>query len=168
MAQRAGKSQATYFALTGFALLGVIFYLYADGYFDAARNLNRAVRMENGMLVLSPSRDGHYRASGTIDGVPVTFLLDTGATGIAINREVARKAHLTPRGSVEVATANGRVRAQLTRIAEIRFAQVTVHDLAAVIMPDMDEDVLLGMRFLQAFDWLRENDRLILKSATQE
>lgn len=163
MSQRAGKSQATYFALIGFGLLSLLFYLYTDGYFANARNPNHGIRMENGELVLASSRDGHYRTTGVLDGVPVTFLLDTGATGVAVNRQVAREAHLKARGSIEVATANGRTRAQLTTIGEIRFAGITVRNLPAMIMPDMDEEVLLGMVFLRRFDWLRENGRLILK-----
>lgn len=168
MSQRAGKSQATYFALIGFGLLSLLFYLYLNDYFANAHNPNRGMAMEHGQLVFKASRDGHYRAAGTINGVPVTFLLDTGATGIAVNREIAEKADLKARGSVEVATANGRIRAQLTTIDAIRLAGVTVYNLPATIMPDMDQEVLLGMRFLRKFDWLRENDRLILRSVAEQ
>ena len=58
-------------------------------------------------VVLQRNRQGHYVTSGEINGLPVTFILDTGATGVAVPSAVAQRLGLQPGRAFSTQTANG-------------------------------------------------------------
>ncbi|NNC55312.1 MAG: TIGR02281 family clan AA aspartic protease, partial [Pseudomonadales bacterium] len=60
-------------------------------------------------LVLEANRNNHFVSSGKINGQPVTLLLDTGATNVAIPADMGRKLQLTRGAAGTAYTANGRV-----------------------------------------------------------
>ncbi|MCG5512714.1 retropepsin-like aspartic protease family protein [Ectothiorhodospira shaposhnikovii] len=104
-------------------------------------------------IVLHRNRSGHYLATGRINGEPVHFLLDTGATYVAVPASLAEQLGLQSTGRAWFETANGRVQGDLTVLDEVRLGDVVVHRVRAVIMPDMSGDrALLGMSFLNHFD----------------
>lgn len=117
-----------------------------------------------GAVVLRRSRDGHYRAPGFINGAPVRFLLDTGATHVAVPGPVAREIGL-PRGApMATMTANGVITTYATRIETLRLGDITVRDVAASINPHMDSDkVLLGMSFLKHLELTQRGETLTLR-----
>jgi aspartyl protease family protein len=95
---------------------------------------------------------GHFQVEARIDGRRLEFLVDTGASVIALRmRDAARLGiHPVPRDfTAEVRTANGTVRAARTRLASVEVGGLTVRDVDALILPDdvLGEN-LLGMSYL--------------------
>jgi aspartyl protease family protein len=112
---------------------------------------------------LTADTQGHYFIEGRINEYPVTFLIDTGATLVAIPQPIADKLHLTGKYPVSLSTANGEITGFLTRVEQISFGAFTVYDVKAVIIPDRDDDtVLLGMNVLSRFNITQSKKRLIL------
>ena len=103
---------------------------------------------------LSIPRDarGHFQAEGRIDGQRIDFMVDTGASVIALNEKSAARFGLRPqRGdyNATVATANGTIKAARTRLAMVELGGLIVRDVDAMVLPDeaLSEN-LLGLSFL--------------------
>jgi len=95
---------------------------------------------------------GHFQVEARVGGRRLEFLVDTGASVIALRmRDAARLGiHPVPRDfTAEVRTANGTVRAARTRLASVEVGGLTVRDVDALILPDevLGEN-LLGMSYL--------------------
>ncbi|MFP3343249.1 TIGR02281 family clan AA aspartic protease [Vreelandella aquamarina] len=104
---------------------------------------------DNGPVSLKRNRAGHFEAPGQINGEPVTFLLDTGATYVAVPSELAKRLRLEPGRSAWFNTANGRVEGNLTQLDEVVLGGITMRNVQGSISPGMERDtVLLGMSFL--------------------
>lgn len=153
------KPAATTFAVLTFLCLATLFYLFVQRYFDH----DGQVRAEgNDALLLRVARDGHFYASGMINGHPVRFMVDTGATSVALSEDLARQIGLPFGAKTEGYTANGMTEQWLTTIDEIDIGGVRLQRVAAAILPNMDEEVLLGMSFLRHFDWQQQGGELRL------
>jgi aspartyl protease family protein len=107
-----------------------------------------------GIRSVSVSRDarGHFQTDGRIDGQRIGFMIDTGASVIALNESSAARIGLRPLRSdykASVTTANGTVKAARTRIALIDVGGLLVRDVDAMVLPDeaLSEN-LLGLSFL--------------------
>jgi aspartyl protease family protein len=103
---------------------------------------------------LSIPRDGrgHFQTGGRIDGQRIDFMVDTGASLVALNETSAARFGLRPsRGeyNATVATANGTIKAARTRIAVLEVGGLIVRDVDAMVLPDeaLSEN-LLGLSFL--------------------
>jgi aspartyl protease family protein len=117
--------------------------------------------------VLKRGPDGHYRGPGLINGVPVDFLVDTGATEVALPESVARKLNLERGVAMRVHTANGDSvsYATRTRLAQVSMGGITAHDIAASIVPGMaGNEALLGMSFLGRFEVTMTGDEMRIQS----
>jgi aspartyl protease family protein len=107
---------------------------------------------------------GHYVASGEINGQPVRFLLDTGATDVAIPGELAEKLSLKPGAKVTVRTANGMSDGYRTMLDELRLGDIVLHDVRALATSGFDgEQVLLGMSALRQLEFTQRHGRLLLR-----
>ena len=117
---------------------------------------------------LERNRQGHYLVNGRINGSEVTFMLDTGATFVAIPAGLADRLGL-PRGrAVTVQTANGPAQSFTTRIDTLALGDIRLHDVGAGIVPGMTgDDVLLGMSALQQLDFSQRGGELILRQNRQ-
>lgn len=135
-------------AIVWLALAGVIYYL-ADGILNPNK---LAVLGDDHTVVLQRGVDGHYRAEALINGSKVDVLVDTGATGVAISQRVADQLGLSSRSAIRTSTANGDTVAYMTRLSTVKLGGVEAKDVAAVIVPGLDGDVLLGMSFLGRMD----------------
>jgi aspartyl protease family protein len=95
---------------------------------------------------------GHFQVEGRVDGRRIGFMVDTGATVVAIpEREATRLGiHLTPRDyRAQISTANGVVRGAATRLNMVEVGGLIVYGVDAVVMPDTAlSENLLGMSFL--------------------
>ncbi|UVE17271.1 TIGR02281 family clan AA aspartic protease [Pseudomonas sp. LS44] len=134
-------------------------------------NPNRApqsVRGEGYIEVrLLSSRGGHYLLDGQIDGQQVTFLLDTGATQVAIPAALAERLGLSRGAPIELSTANGRVTGWRTALARLHLGDIVLRDVAALIVPNMDGDeVLLGMSALKQLEFTQRDGTLLLRQHT--
>jgi aspartyl protease family protein len=103
---------------------------------------------------LSIPRDarGHFETEGRIDGQRIGFMVDTGASVIALNESSAARFGLRPaRGDYKatVTTANGTIKAAPTRLAMVDIGGLVVRDVEAMVLPDeaLSEN-LLGLSFL--------------------
>lgn len=128
-------------------------------------NLGAAGGAANGtQIVLTAGTGGHFVTSGAINGKSVQFVVDTGATSVALSQAQAERIGLDykngRRGMAH--SANGTVQVHAVRLASVRVGDVTVHDVEAVVVPAAMPMVLLGNSFLTRFQMKRENDQLTL------
>jgi aspartyl protease family protein len=103
---------------------------------------------------LSIPRDvrGHFQAEGRIEGQRIDFMVDTGASVIALNEKSAARFGLRPQRSdynATVTTANGTIKAARTRLAMVELGGLVVRDVDAMVLPDEAfSENLLGLSFL--------------------
>jgi len=154
--------------LAWIALFGLLLLVFGNA-LDRQRNPNRALDStitEDGVreVVLARNRMGHYVTPGTINGEAVTFLLDTGATGVAIPPGVAARLGLRRGRAMLSSTANGTTRSYQTRLDEVGIGAVRLRDVPAVIAPGLQMDeVLLGMSFLKHIEFTQRGNTLTLR-----
>lgn len=166
MPSRLGKAMLIAAWVVVLALLA----LYFQDVLDKRHNPNRSPEMQVDTLgassvALRRNRMGHYVTTGQINGEPVTFLLDTGATTIALPLALARRLGLPMRPGLPSKTANGVVRTWSTRLDSVGIAGLTARNLRAVVMPNMPGDeVLLGMSYLKRFELIQRGDTLTLRA----
>jgi aspartyl protease family protein len=103
-------------------------------------------------LSIPPDARGHFQTEGRIDGQRIGFMVDTGASMIALNETSAARFGLRPsRGdyNATVTTANGTIKAARTRLAMVDIGGLVVRDVDAMVLPDeaLSEN-LLGLSFL--------------------
>ncbi|MDO9059968.1 MAG: TIGR02281 family clan AA aspartic protease [Bradyrhizobium sp.] len=119
---------------------------------------------------LSIPRDarGHFQTEGRIDGQRIGFMIDTGASVVALNEKSAARFGFRPNRSdytTTVSTANGTIKAARTRLAMVELDGIVVRDVDAMVLPDeaLSEN-LLGLSFLsklKRFEYA--NGRLVLE-----
>ncbi len=122
---------------------------------------------ENGrvMVMLQRERNGHYRAEGKINGMPLVFLIDTGATDVAIAERSARAMGLEFGPRIQIRTAAGPARAWVTRLNRVSLGELELSNVRAIIVPGLGDEALLGMSFLKHFSLRQEGERLIIESS---
>ena len=103
-------------------------------------------------LAIPRDARGHFETEGRIDGQRIAFMVDTGASVIALNESSAARFGLRPsRGDylATVTTANGVVKGAPTRLAMVDIGGLVVRDVDAMVLPDeaLSEN-LLGLSFL--------------------
>ena len=101
------------------------------------------------------SPDGHYYLTLGINGVPIRFVVDTGATDMVLSQQDAARAGLGPDslsylGSAQ--TANGTVRTATVRLGEVTLGDLTDVNLRAVVNQGQLDGSLLGMGYLGLYD----------------
>ncbi len=142
--------------------LGTFMAQLADKMTPAPASATPSVRMavtpattaNGGQRSLSIPHDGrgHFATEGRIDGQRVAFMVDTGASVVALNESSAARFGLRPSRSdyrATVTTANGTVKAAPTRLAMVEVGGLIVRDVDAMVLPDeaLSEN-LLGLSFL--------------------
>jgi aspartyl protease family protein len=129
-------------------------------------NPNRALSAVATEVVLERNRAGHYVADGAINGAPVTFLVDTGATAVALPLSLAKRLELPLGSTITVQTANGPKLAYQTRLRSVRLGGIEIADVPAIASDGMEgAGVLLGMSFLKHLDFAQRDGRLVLAPA---
>jgi aspartyl protease family protein len=115
-------------------------------------------------VVLKQNRMGHYVASGSINGHSVIFLLDTGATDVALPGTLAEQLGIVGEATIRSHTAGGIVSSELTRLQQVALGDIVLKDVRASILNTMEGDeVLLGMSFLKRLELLQRGDTLIVR-----
>ena len=147
-------------------LLAIAFVTWVfHDYLDRNSDPNRVPAVTaSGEVVLKRNRAGHFTAEGTINGEPVQFIVDTGATQIALPARLAERLKLKRGMPVDLLTAAGPARGYSTRLESVKLATIEARDLAAVVAEGMQpEVVLLGMNFLRRLEIVQRGDELILR-----
>jgi aspartyl protease family protein len=145
-------------------LLGVLVWFFQD-WSDREANSGRSMVAASGTeLVLTRARDGHYYADGEINGRAVKFLLDTGASQIALSPKLANTLALSLGQPITLQTAAGRATGYPARLARVRLGGIEMQDLRAVVAEGMaEETVLLGMNFLKHLEITQRGDQFTLR-----
>jgi aspartyl protease family protein len=103
-------------------------------------------------LIIQRDARGHFQTEGRIDGQRLDFMVDTGASVVALNEKSAARFGFRPSRNdynALVSTANGTIKAARTRLAMVEIGGIVVRDVDAMVLPDeaLSEN-LLGLSFL--------------------
>lgn len=117
------------------------------------------------MAVLSADGHGAFSTDGAINGVPVNFVVDTGASLVSMSQSTARKVGINYMAGRQgrFKTANGEVTAWIVQIKEVTVKGITLRDIEGVVMPSEIPQVLLGMSFLSRVEMHREGSSMTLR-----
>ena len=132
---------------------------------DAQVNLGGKASEGGGkQIVLTAQSGGHFHANGAINGQSVRFMVDTGATMVALDKYEAERLGVDYKNGRRgiTRTANGDVPVYGTKLASVRIGDVVVYDVDAVVSPAPMPYILLGNSFLTRFQMKRENDVMTL------
>jgi aspartyl protease family protein len=146
-------------------IMGGVYWLFS-GWEERQTNPNpaRVLNQQRDEVTLERNRDGHYIAEGAINGRNVTFLLDTGATWVALPTRIARELGLKRGAPITLQTANGNVLGYQTRLDSVKLGPIEMRDVGALVSDGLgDNTVLLGMNFLKRLELTQRGDRLILR-----
>lgn len=115
---------------------------------------------------IQKDEQGMYRVAGKINEQDVKFLVDTGATQMAMNRSQAQalKIELPADNKIQVETASGKAQAYQINLRSVKIGDITVYDIPAVVVDgEAPAEVLLGMSFLKRVEMKDQNSVLELK-----
>ena len=155
--------------VAAWALLLVILTFYLSGWLEARHDPDRLVvaatsEHEVREVRLRQNRVGHYLARGGINGAPVYFVLDTGATTVSIPAAVAERLALQAGRPQLARTANGTITTYHTRLDEVSLGTIRLRNVRADINPHMEgEEILLGMSFLRNLELVQRDGTLTLR-----
>jgi len=153
----------------GWILLLALLSLLFSNILDKQHNPNQALMGRTSgevqEVTLEQNHAGHYIANGTINGVQVIFLLDTGATDVAVSSALAKRLQLQPGLPVAIQTANGMVSGHTTRLRSVALANIERQNVPATINPGMqaEDEVLLGMSFLKHLELIQRGNSLTIR-----
>jgi len=127
------------------------------------------VERPGGEIAFRAGRNGHFHLEATVNGVPVLFLLDTGASDVVLSpQDAARLGYETSglRYSRQYQTANGVVQAAPVTLGTVKIGPIVVRNVAAAVNGAPLDSSLLGMSFLDRLSGYRvENGSLILQQS---
>jgi len=130
------------------ALVGVVFF--------AADRLTRTpavVHAVPGQVIEIPvARDGHYYLEGSVNGAPLRFMIDTGATYVSVSGRFAASARLPEGVTGYFSTANGTVEGKIVKDQEVEAEGFKVSGLSVAVTPLGGTQGLLGQNFLKRFE----------------
>ncbi len=116
-------------------------------------------------LVLRADARGHFVNSGLINGKVMQYMVDTGATLVALSQSDAQRmgVKFEDGQKVMIGTGNGNVAAHRIKLESVRAGDIELRNVDAVVLPQPMPYVLLGNSFLNAFQMTRLNDEMILE-----
>lgn len=141
----------------------------ADRYYGLSRELSSGyAEPERKQLSIAKGQGGHYWIAGSINGQPVQFLVDTGATSVAINENQARRLGIDYRvvgKQIVVGTASGTAKAWRVHLNSVKVGAINVMGVEAVVIEGSSPtEALLGMSFLGRVSWREDQGLLRLES----
>jgi len=117
------------------------------------------VKKQKKSIVLDQGSNGHYFLAGEVNSTALTFVIDTGASVVSLPSSVAHAAEIDCKKQVKMSTANGLANACTVTIPKLKFGSFLIEDVAAVVVPNLDEP-LLGMNVLQQFNIVQEHGQM--------
>lgn len=153
-------------AVWGLIFMGAIAVI---GLWDDIRSdvAPRQAVSQDGTITVPQSFDGHYYLTLDLNGEPVEFVVDTGATDIVLTQEDAARAGIDVSSLAftgTASTANGTVRTAFARITDMRLGPISDRNVPVAVNGGEMDGSLLGMAYLQRFERLEiSNGELILE-----
>ena len=133
-----------------------------DGFSVAYNSLRSVSDTSADTLHLAQQPNGHYMSAGSVNGFPIVFMVDTGASLVAVSSGMAAQAGIkkcTPR---TFSTANGKVQGCVAVVPEMTFGGFRLSNIDVAVMPNMSNEGLLGMAVLRRFRLEQANGTLII------
>ena len=115
-------------------------------------------------VLLQRNYYGHYVTEGRINQQDVVFMLDTGATMVAVPESMMVKLGLQKGRALQISTANGISKAWRTQLEALEIGPIKLFKVRAIIVPNLD-DILLGMSVLKQLDFSQQGSLMILRQA---
>jgi aspartyl protease family protein len=118
-----------------------------------------------GEVIIPRSRDGHYYVSGAINGRPLTFMVDTGASTVVVSADLAAKIGLIRGVPTPFKTAGGMVWGETVSDQTIEAGGMQLKGLRVGVVAQMDQRdyALLGQNFLRHIDVIQSGDQMVLR-----
>jgi len=148
---------------TVWLLLGVVIFVGFRAL--EQRQVQSRFQTNGGVIEIRRGPDGHYHWPGSINGLEVDFLIDTGATTTAMSQAMARELRLESLRSVQSDTAGGRVTGELVRADLVLQGGVRIEHLAITALQGLSERPLLGMDVLGKLRWQQRDGVLTIDAA---
>jgi len=115
-------------------------------------------------VTLAADARGHFFADAVVNGIPMRFVIDTGATAVALSAADASRLgidwHNGARRTMQ--TANGATTGYLVKLDKVRVGSIELHDVDGVVLEQGMGVGLLGMTFLNRVDMRRDGDTMTL------
>ena len=127
----------------------------------------RAGLLSDGRIEVPVRRDGHYHLTLSVNGTPVDFIVDTGASQIVLSRADALRVGIDPDALAYLGTAqtaNGVVRTAQVVLDSVAFEDVEQTRVRGVVTDGAMEGSLLGMSYLSQFSRIEIENGLLLLS----
>lgn len=162
-ASKIGHVMYFLFWLLVFAILLFVFDVFLRHRDNPNQTVETTFDQRTKTVVLRRNPQGHYRVTGRINGMDVTMLVDTGATTVALPYDLAMQLGLSLGPRLMSSTANGDTEAYQTHLNRVQVGDISVHNVRAMILPNMRGDVLLGMTFLRELSFTQRGKSLLLQ-----
>ncbi len=132
---------------------------------ESPASLGERGQASSGRISLPADSGGHFMTHGSINGRAVQFMVDTGASTVALSVGDAERIGLAYRSGqpVRVGTANGSTQGWRVKLASVRIGDVEVYEVDAIVTPQGMPFVLLGNSYLNRFQMRRDNDQMVLE-----
>ena len=131
--------------------------------YDFRYQTPKIVETDVNTVVLSQDKNGHYYAKGKINGHSVNFVVDTGATSVAIPEAMANVLGLAKGNVITTTTANGTAVGSSTILGKVELGSIERYSVDAVILPNMQtNEILLGMSFLKKLKIVQDKSQLTI------
>jgi aspartyl protease family protein len=118
-------------------------------------------------IAIARGENGHFSVDARVDGRRISFLVDTGATTIALREGDAAWLGIHPAArdyTARISTANGSVMAAPIELNRVEAGDLTVRNVTAIVLPDEAlSQNLLGMSFLSHVRWQYQGSKLVLE-----
>ncbi len=135
-------------------------------------SMGQSVRLGSGArasgaqsATLSPDAQGHFVATGAINGIRVRLLVDTGATQVSLNSSEAKRLGINYATGQKIltSTANGTVPTYKVKLDEVRVGDIVLNNVDGLVhVGDGLPIALLGMSFLNRMEMKRDGGKMIL------
>ena len=118
-------------------------------------------------MTIQSGPHGQFNVEATVEGRRMEFLIDTGASSIALRESDAARLGIHPARReyvIRASTANGVVMAAPVEFERVEVGALTVRNVRAIVLPDeaLGQN-LLGMTFLSRVRWEHRDGRLVLE-----
>jgi len=158
-----GKGMIVVAMIIGLGLLTYIFQGAIETQYNPNQNVRTTQTTEHHTeITLERNRSGHYVGTGSINGHKAVFLLDTGATYVAVPERIASRLGLEKGRRIPISTANGKSIGYQTHIKELNIGEIRLYNIKAIITPNLEE-ILLGMSVLKQLEFTQRGNELTIR-----